>query len=331
MNQFIEWINKNSTSLGLVFTKFSWTEELSTELYDIECNLKIDGREIISRGTDSDFTTATMKATAEALERAFLQQIDEAETSNGIAVHYNREQAELSAICELLERDSFFCHFLSSTPFIEIPHHELPNCKVSKSIIDFLHSKGAEIRFGYLSTDSRLSGVVCAIFGLDLPNPFGMTLGTSVKKSFDDAVRSALIESSRSAASYFTQLGQPLTLNEFYKRQRPFGPFDHALLGTITDYARDFRKRFFECRNNTPKYIPTDLQEIQITTFEPVFFGSTQIENPPIFMARASSTALLNLYFDEFKCTQNELKRISVFIGEKFDMNKVNYSLHPFG
>ena len=60
MNQFIEWINKNSTSLGLVFTKFSWTEELSTELYDIECNLKIDGREIISRGTDSDFTTATM-------------------------------------------------------------------------------------------------------------------------------------------------------------------------------------------------------------------------------------------------------------------------------
>lgn len=331
MNAFIDWINEFSQKLGLEYSTFEWTRELDDELYDVQCRFGGTEKTLAGRGTDHNKTSAIVKATAECLERYFLDQLTEADSSNGVAIHTERQAAELNALCELLERDSFFCHFLTKSPFDSVGESKVRESALCSSILNLLSSKGAEIRFGQMRTDSRFSGVVCAIFGTHSANGFGMTLGTSVKRTLEESIESALLESARSAVGYLS-----MESNELSALRKSAGwvcvtPEHHLLVGLDPSYAEKFKREFFV---NTAVYFEKselDLGSVSISSFMPILNDDSAAMNPPLYLSRASSNDLLNLYFGEFVANEKNLVRLRKFLGRDVSPDDINKDVHPFG
>jgi hypothetical protein len=332
MITFDDWINICNLKLGLNYVQFDWTKNLSVDAYDIQCEYEKNGKTYSGRGTELNKEMAIIKSTAEMLERFFLDQINDADTSNGVAVHTDAKLAELSALFELVERDSFFCHFLTRTPFKELKISETSGPTFRKSILSLLRSRGAEVRLGQMHTDSRFSAVICATFGLETDVPFGMSLGTSVKQSLDEAIDSALIESARSAVAYITN-------PSFLKARKPceqIGSFalpeDHLQVGLDLDYAAKFRKTFFpsESRKFKMPNAEIDLEKISVSSFKPELFDGSLCISPPLYFSRASTNSLINLYFGNFEPDENKLKRLSQFVGREILLSEINTDIHPF-
>ena len=90
----------------------------------------LGGREIIATGEANDSETAMAKSLSELIERSALLKFGsqyEAKTSNGWAAHPNRNQAQLNATLELIERDAVLAQWYTKTPFLQIEHQELPS------------------------------------------------------------------------------------------------------------------------------------------------------------------------------------------------------------
>lgn len=332
MNSFSKWINEHSQRLSLEYIRFDWTNKLSKGAFDIQCSFVRDGKNYVGRGTEENKDVAIIKSTAEMLERFFLDQLEEADSSNGVAVHTDAKTAEISALCELLERDSFFCHYLTKTPFKEIEISSFPDTPILQGILTLLKSHGAEIRIGQMRTDSRFSSVVCAIFGLSVESPFGMTLGTSVKLTVAEALESALIEAARSAFAYLLN-PQLLTPDKDSNANSPFScPEDHLRLGLDIDYAIQFKEVFFE--RHLAKFetlgSKIDFEKVSISSFKPELFDGSICMSPPIFMARASSDSLINLFFGEFFPDKGKLNRLSDFLRRPISPHEINSTIHPF-
>jgi hypothetical protein len=332
MITFDDWINICNLKLGLNYVQFDWTKNLSVDAYDIQCEYQKNGKTYSGRGTELNKEMAIIKSTAEMLERFFLDQINDADTSNGVAVHTDFKIAELTALFELIERDSFFCHFLTKTPFQEIDPPRAFSSSLRASILSFLKSHGLEIRFGELQCDLRFSSVICAIFGLQAKVPFGMSLGTSVKKTLDEAIDSALIESARSAVAYILNPSLLKTQQEKQGKGTFTCPEDHLQVGLDLDYAAEFRKTFFpsESRKFKMPNAKIDLEKISVSSFKPELFDGSLCISPPLYFSRASTNSLINLYFGNFEPDENKLKRLSQFVGREILLSEINTDIHPF-
>ena len=112
------WLLRNYRKLALKATQVHWTRDWMPGCFDLQVSIVLDGREHIGRGVDKDSDSAFAKAGAEALERAFC--FEHNISTCGVAVHTNERLAEKNARNELVERDRFFCHYFTQTPFEEI-------------------------------------------------------------------------------------------------------------------------------------------------------------------------------------------------------------------
>jgi ribosomal protein S12 methylthiotransferase accessory factor YcaO len=332
MKPFVDWINEFNLQLGLDYTLLDWTKELSIDAFDIQCDFRKDGKTYSGRGTAVSRELAVIKSTAEVLERFFLDQLHDADSSNGVAVHTECKLAELAALFELLERDSFFCHFLTRTPFQEFDLSGVSKSALSQNIISLLKSKKAEIRIAKMRTDPRFSSVICAIFGLGAQFPFGMTLGTSVKLTLEEAIDAALIESARSAIAYLSNPHLLKVLIDEKKHSHFSRPEDHLIVGLKSDYAADFRESFFRngFHNSRPSEEEIDFDKISISSFQPELFEGSISMNPPLFLARASSSSLMNLFFGEFEVSEEKIHRLNSFLGREVSEIEINTTIHPF-
>jgi hypothetical protein len=332
MRVFADWINEFKSKIGFEYSSFDWIKKLPTHAFDIQCSFVKNGKHYAGRGTEENKDLAIIKSTAEMLERFFLDQLKEADSSNGVAVHTDIKAAEISALCELLERDSFFCHYLTKTPFKEMEISGFPDSPLLQGILTLLRSHGAEIRIGQMRTDSQFSSVVCAIFGFSAEIPFGMTLGTSVKLTVAEALESAVIEAARSAIAYL--LNPQLLTPEKDSNDNPTfsGPEDHLRVGLNIDYAIQFREVFFEHHLAQFESLGSeiDFEKVSISSFKPELFEGSICMSPPIFMARASSDYLINLFFGEFIPNESRLKRLSDFLRRPISPHEINNAIHPF-
>jgi len=332
MNDFGEWIAQYGPRLSFEYGQFDWTQKLDVELHDLQCEFMINGKSFLGRGTHSVKDTAIVKATAETLERYFLDQMPDADTSNGVAIHSQQQHAELNALCELLERDSFFCHFLTKTPFKEITEAESFRREDCRAIIKYLQSLGAEVRFGSMRTHPKFHGVICAVFGLKANHTFGMTLGTSTQPNLHDALYSALVEAVRSALGYL--LGTVQRPQSDLRRRSVFNnmtPQKHLELALDPAYAVHFRDVFFDAETGTDQVNNIDLNQISISSFKTNLNNVDSNISPPLLLARASSSDVLNLYFGSFNKDARSLRRLSAFLGRQILEDEVNSDLHPFG
>jgi YcaO cyclodehydratase, ATP-ad Mg2+-binding len=97
----------------------------------INIEAELFGRRFIVCGEAESTDLAMTKAVAELLERSALfgwinQGSGRMISSNGWAAHSTIESAKAAAILELIERDAVLAQWYTTTPFQEIPNHELP-------------------------------------------------------------------------------------------------------------------------------------------------------------------------------------------------------------
>jgi hypothetical protein len=103
-------------------------------------------------------------------------------------------------------------------------------------------------------------------------------------------------------------------------------------VGLNIDYAIQFREVFFE--NHLAQFeslgSEIDFEKVSISSFKPELFDGSICMSPPIFMARASSDSLINLFFGEFIPNESRLKRLSDFLRKPISPHEINNAIHPF-
>ena len=117
-----EWLLKRYRELSLKVTQVDGTQEWLPGCCDLQVSIALGGRQYIGRGVAEDSDLALTKAGAEALERAFC--FEHNISTCGVAVHTEEQSAKINARNELVERDRFFCHYLTATPFEEVKSDE---------------------------------------------------------------------------------------------------------------------------------------------------------------------------------------------------------------
>ena len=112
------WLLSHYKSLALKVTQLDWIQNWMPGHYDFQVSITLEGRQHIGRGVDNNSDLAFTKAAAEALERGFC--FENHISTSGVAVHTEESAARENAKNELIERDRFFCHYFTATPFEEI-------------------------------------------------------------------------------------------------------------------------------------------------------------------------------------------------------------------
>lgn len=98
--------------------KFDWPQKLEFSVFDFEVSIWLAGKRFVGRGVHSNESIALEKAIGESFERSLGTLVPGVSDFGGIAVHTDLRCAIEAAQLELIERDAFFSHFLTSTPFI---------------------------------------------------------------------------------------------------------------------------------------------------------------------------------------------------------------------
>lgn len=154
----IAWLLSHSQEYQLKIETMPWIDKAFPGWTDVHCTLTIKGNELTSWGASDSPDRALLKAFAEATEREVLKQVG-SPTSNGFAAHLLPSKARQNAMYELIERDLFFCHFLSKTPFTLFPEKQKKNWKWLSQIKNLVKDLDLRLRYYMLGN----SGVVCAI------------------------------------------------------------------------------------------------------------------------------------------------------------------------
>lgn len=167
--------------------------ELPTDFDDpipfrIELRITKNGQTIAGYGEGFNASEALYKAIGELQERDALKIANirfKKISSNGIACHLFKNIAKDSAENELVERDSFFRHWLTKTPFTEISNQITD---LSKSFNNSLKPHGYSLRIGYSTLGLKKTAIAV------VQNKYGFALGCSRKANFKRAIDKACSE-----------------------------------------------------------------------------------------------------------------------------------------
>jgi hypothetical protein len=137
---------------------------------------------------------ALTKAVAEAFERSLFKISKHRLDVCGIAVHTDFNQAAENAQLELIERDSFFCHYFTSTPFLKLIAIEESRCGAHFKAICL--ESGIEVAAYLMSSPIGYYSIALVLKGNHSRlKPFGTRIGLGCSKlGIEDALQKALLE-----------------------------------------------------------------------------------------------------------------------------------------
>lgn len=238
------WLLDNHKALKLRATQFKWVEEWLPHFHDFEVSIVVDGRTVKGRGIDQNSDLAFTKAGAEAIERAIC--IGKGLSSCGVAVHTENKLAKINARNELIERDRFFCHYLTKTAFQKKAPElkktpELPNelsgnltgegtgglaGELTSRLTNEPASGLAEIDFAHLQEKLNTHAVEIQIFEMSPLNSIrsmiciaqgektGLVLGLGASENSEVATQKALIECLMNVVAALYGKVFPMSLNK---------------------------------------------------------------------------------------------------------------------
>lgn len=322
------WLLDHSTDLNLRITQFDWFLDWGLKNFcDLRISVEVSGRTFVGRGTASSENEAILKASGEALERAFTggHHIH----STGAAVHTSEKMAQLNAQLELNERASFFGHFYSETPFSKLRESHWSDLKKQyPEAFEKLNSFKAEIGFFSTTNKNGLPTIICIANGLAATPAWGGVIGLSASSEIDQAIQNSFFECLRGFAA-FQILGdsKALSEHEFLRIQKPTS-FDRQRLARNIEYWEGLSYLF-----------PTAPGEMNLGGNRELFPSSIQtlscpykeIKTAPLYVYRAAPylNADLNSLFE--KPDPITLKWLSEFFGQTITQSQVTRRPHFLG
>ena len=330
--KLIKYMLDNQEALDLEVEHFNWTKSWGLNLYDLEVKITIDDRFFTGRGTDENQELAFCKASAEALERATVF-YSPLKNSNGVAAHIDRSKAIEASKNELLERDIYLCHYLTTIPMKRIDYDKIAKKdKIIKGIIVKLAAK--ELDLHILEMNSALDNIhtICvAVFGEQSTSPFGMTIGFGTNADLITAIKSALFESMRNVSNFMENPKDipAIDVIQFWASETITGR-EHLQLSKsfiFTSHVKDY----FEKSNHTYENTYSWNTEVNAIVTEEVVADIPLLNNAPLHVYYSSSDKVQDLYFGEINEDKINLSRLSQFAGKEVAIESLPYMPHPFG
>lgn len=144
--------------------------------------------------------------------------------TNGCAGHFSKEEAALAAICELVERDSFMIHWLSSISPSRLDASTIPDSEIRERIKE-LERSNFEVAILDTMLDIRVPSYAAILFNKSSAGP-RMAIGGGAHPNGLVAIRSALDEAIfgfHSVRGYPPDTGEILLPRDYVPFQNPIG------------------------------------------------------------------------------------------------------------
>jgi hypothetical protein len=312
------WLLENADRLDLQVRNFDNKILLEVGIHDLEASILVKGVRYYGRGTGVTEGLALKKACAEAIERFFLNHFKFV-NSNGIAIHESFERAALAATNELVERDLFLCHFLTSTPFFP---SSIESIFLDK-IIRKLNVINVSVQFYFMGDFENGHASLCVIGGLKASVPFGYILGTAAGRG-EAADLLAFLEAFRNYAHLRPE--QAISIDDFLAKNldSTVSFKDHGNLALNTDYAEMLKSIYF----SGPTIRPDSTTLLKDLRSHKLDMRDTPFEKSPLVVVRSSSVTLQSLFVGLPSSENLNLSRLKEF--KKGRSFKLTTLPHPF-
>jgi hypothetical protein len=309
-------------------------DEWCPKLIDFIVTIVVKCEMFEARGMAETEDLAFTKAVAEALERCVMRHSG-VYSSNGLAVHSTLERAREGAQCELIERDAFFCHWLTKKPFERILDIQDSTLDIGGTplaeINDRIASLGINLKISEMQALQPYSAFICVASGVNAPRPFGLHMGMGSHIDASEAIKHAVVEWLRTTVAWCSPVysGKPaMTLSEFQANPVK-GPQQHELLALSME---SFGKldHLLPIQGNpaaNSSILSVQNADIQFRILEkPVL-----IMDAPIIAVQAHSRSLQDAFFGYPKPEHINLPRLSQFVGSDIKFDDLMSELHPLG
>ena len=243
--QLTSWLLENAGRLNLQATEFGWVREWNLRGYhDLQVNIDVAGKTFVGRGTALSEDLAFIKAGAEAIERAYCNGHNI--HSTGVAAHTDDKAAKENVRNELNERDAFFCHFYTKTPFVPLPDSRLSELMSNfKGAFDQILPRGISVRLFRAHSKDR-PVIVCVASGIKASPSWGGIIGLGSHENEWSAIQAAFLECARNiAAAVINGVRGSMTCEEFERLEKPTAS-DRQRLALNLDYWREISFLFPE-------------------------------------------------------------------------------------
>lgn len=316
--QLIHWIAANTSKLDMRATELTWPRAWMPGFSAIKLSLKVGDARHDGIGFDRCPDTAVGKAVVEAIERA-VKRKHQLPTTSGLAGHSEFSEACQKARLELIERDAFFCHALTGTPFLDITA-ELSNYPITQQ----MREQGVEIRLLSMTMPSEVHGIVAVAFGHSCERPFGSIVGLGCGPKREEAVEHALFECLFNVAAYREgKTPAPLSTNAFKRIENP-GPSGHFAWALHPDHSGAMTRLIGQEKLGVPlrNGFVSDIMALDLPA---------EVEDAPLVFARAISSETQLAYFGHLTEAHINMKRLTEFCGRSVIGVDELYHPHPLG
>ena len=315
--------------INLQITEMNWPSLLDALFFDFKVTIEIDGKNYFGRGVNFNKEQALNAAIGEAFERSIdLTQVEfDSKTIGGIAVHTDIELARQAAICELIERDSFFCHFLTSTPFLSKLNFD--ESLIGQKILRISEKFGINVQCFQMSAPPPFFAAIVCFNGERSRNlRFGIRVGLGCSQhSIQHAMDKALLEGVPILAHLLlTSEVLTLDLEQFLLESSPNG--NHHIR-----FAQHLQSSAIlnNCLPKGNKLVPpVNLETNQIhceSLPHPKFWPQTF----PLTIALAHHPSAVGTFWGNGINAKNHKKRLESFAGKSIDEKVLCNLVHPLG
>ena len=313
-----EWIAENAEELDLQVTRLIWTDLWLPGYASVTASVLVDGQRYIGYGIDRNADVAVVKSVVESIERS-LKYYNELPNTSGIAGHTNVDQACLNAQGELVERDAFFCHYLSGFPMvISSTWKTLIGSDIDIAKIDcLLREVGIELVMADMAAPNGWRAFCCIGFGENAsPKPFGVIVGLGCHRQAHVAVQKAFLECLTNVVAKISgSLPEPMTEHDFNLHPSP-SVYEHLRVGLDPDTAPLMRKLVSNV-GGIP-YASLDLDQIMLRPLAvPEIFRLS-----PLTFYRATSSSAQTAFFGRLSDSVININRLKSFTNQFFTMTE---------
>lgn len=320
-----QWIQDNAGKLSLVAQELTWIENWLPGYHDFSVKIEVEGRQFVGRGISDDEDTAIVKATVEAIERSAALALGLPSTS-GFACHVTSHDAAQHARMELVERDTFFCHYFTRSPFSKIDASKLLPLPFIGTVIARLEAQGVQLRFAKMNGPRHASQVVCGAFGENAKKPFGVVVGLGCKIDFEAAAFHAMTECLLNVVTILEDTNvAALNLIDFSSIENPRA-HDHLRLGLSLTAGKNFAK-LFETEKGAWASDDTSIEVNPV----PLAALPRLFHSAPLYFCLATSPSVQTAVFGHTKPTCFNLARLSHFAGRTLTADELETFPHPMG
>ncbi|MFN7640822.1 MAG: YcaO-like family protein [bacterium] len=269
------------------------TQRVFPFLFDYDCTISTEWGTLIGRGTSCQQDKAIFKAIGETLELYTFVSDKTYETTNGMSFHTDTQEAKIKSALELVERDSYICHFYTRTPFLEIGDET--RLTILNPVSEILAKHSINLFVARMKSTSDVFASIAVTEGKESILNYGLTIGLGCSPNPIESINSAIIEAVRSLPAYLAgQKMERITLTEFYACET-VGPVEYSKLSRDLESSCNVLE-LFRYQKSEDNILSGSIEDLSITYN---FLNMPSILKDKAYVIKASSTRLQEIFFSK--------------------------------